>query len=573
MKVIRFLPLILMLCLFSCEQDEALLLTPAEDAESFAKLIETRSATDDFEVFFAQTHVLRPQDPYFGLVSDRPVLIKAHLTSETGEAAPEMLATLTLNGNTTTLELTGPAFLPPATDLSPGKVVHSFDDSYTKTIPKEWVQPGLEITIQAGDKQVQFTDLLIGAPNRIPITMLDAHFFVEGTGDYPSGWEEDMAAKLPMADFDLRRIPNVVFPEVSIAARHGQVRAVRTSSVEDYKTLTGVEFDNEQTTVSMWNKALHAAGGLITERGLFFTNTYNIETNGQGSHLNGLSNINKPGVFFHEFGHTMDLWHWGERGWDSKYPYREAMHGIAAPTKQRGVHAGPTWKYDLEKEEFISPIIDGGFGLRYKKDPMAGGGQADRAPGHLFSHFSDYSVDRARNFLQNKVAVWNESEGVYARWSQATGSYSKIIKHNNGVAFPQEPDTDVISIMASVSYATPEANLVYTPIGPYKGGIIKLFDAENADDRNEANRLYCKAGQCDVSVRVKQAHKEETTYIFPMRVNPSIGKKKWNSLLTRAINLRASDGEVTKVELLYTPRVEEVGLPAVPRILDTWEKE
>lgn len=43
-----------------------------------------------------------------------------------------------------------------------------------------------------------------------------------------------------------------------------------------------------------------------------------------------------------------------------------------------------------------------------------------------------------------------------------------------------------------------------------------------------------------------------------------------NYLKTKAVNLRASDGEVTKVELLYTPDAEKKGLPDEPEILYTW---
>lgn len=571
MKVTKFLPLILFFFVFSCIEEESLSIPQAQEPESFAKSVSLRAETD-FEVFFAQTHVLRPSDPYFGLVSDRPALIKAHLTSESGEAAPEVTATLTLNGETTTLDLVGPTILPPYADLSPGKVVHSFDDSFTKLIPKEWIQPGLEVTIQAGDQQVYFGNLLIGAPNRIPMTMIDAHFFSEGTGDHPDGWQEDMNAKLPTAGLDFRRVP-VVFPEISVAPQNGKRPAARVSSPEHYIEVTGLDFDNEQNTASMWNRALHLAGGMVPERSFFITNMYNIPTNGQGSPFSSVNNINKPGVFFHEFGHALNLWHWANRKWIGEYPYYGDMHGIKAPTDTGNrVHAGPTWKFDLKKGEFISPFIKNGTELRYKKDPMAGGGQADLAPGHIFSHYSDYSADRARRFLEQKAAVWNEELGIYARWNQSDGAYTNTVRHNNGVDFPREANTEVISIMASGSIVTKTANLIYEPIGPYTGGIIDLFDAEDAHDRAEANRLFCKKGRCDVSLRVTQGG-ATTTYIFPMILNTTAAEKSTSGFGTRAINLRESDGDVTKVEMLYTPFVEERGLPTDPEVLDVWEKE
>ena len=46
-------------------------------------------------VFFAQTHVQRPDDPLFRLVADRSALIKVHVISATGATAPSVSATLT----------------------------------------------------------------------------------------------------------------------------------------------------------------------------------------------------------------------------------------------------------------------------------------------------------------------------------------------------------------------------------------------------------------------------------------------------------------------------------------------
>jgi hypothetical protein len=41
---------------------------------------------------------------------------------------------------------------------------------------------------------------------------------------------------------------------------------------------------------------------------------------------------------------------------------------------------------------------------------------------------------------------------------------------------------------------------------------------------------------------------------------------------TYAVNLLASDGEVSKVELLLTPDAEQNGLPTEETIITVWEK-
>lgn len=568
MKSNFFFFLLFLFLFISCLKDEELNLVP-QDPGSTAK-VDFRKSAGDFEVFLAQTHVLRPTDPYFGLTSDRKALLKANPTSLTGEPVP-VKAILSLNGETTTLTLEGPAVLPPPMDMSPGVVVHTFEDSYTAFIPKEWVQPGLTIVVSAGDQEVLLNDLKIGAPNRIPLKMFDVHVFNPSSRD-TFDFLKEMEDRLPTAGFKFDRVANIDFPEVTIPPRDGWAKAARVSSPEEYVELTGKEFDGEQIMAGRWNTALHLAAGFSKNIGIFSTNLHSIDTDGQGSPHSVVGTSSKPGTFFHEFGHGLDLWHWGEKGWVGKYPYYGPMYGIPAPTNSRGAHAGPTWKFDLDKEEFISPVILDGSDYRYKKDPMAGGGAQDLAPGHNLTHFSDYSVDRARTFMEKKVAVWNDELGAYAWWNQDAGAYSSVVGRNNGVEFPREADVEVISIMASVSMVTPQANLVYPPIGPYTSGMIDLFDAENPADRARADRVYCKKGRCDVSVRVVQGG-DTTTYIFPMIVNTTAGEKSSRGFGNRAINLLASDGEVTSVDLLYTPNVEEHGLPESPQVLSSWTRD
>jgi autotransporter-associated beta strand protein len=62
----------------------------------------------------------------------------------------------------------------------------------------------------------------------------------------------------------------------------------------------------------------------------------------------------------------------------------------------------------------------------------------------------------------------------------------------------------------------------------------------------------------------------QKTYIIPASALTSPAQTDASSLETEAINLPASAGAVTKIELLSTPNVEDVGLPANPTVLYTW---
>ncbi len=140
---------------------------------------------------------------------------------------------------------------------------------------------------------------------------------------------------------------------------------------------------------------------------------------------------------------------------------------------------------------------------------------------------------------------------------------------NNGVQFPQQRDVQVISILATMSGAKPAINMVYPPIGPYTSGLIRLFDPTVAADRTAANTLFNLANNCDYCVRVVQGGVTKT-YIMPASALTSPSLTDLASIETEAVNLPAADGAVTKIELLATPNVEDVGLPATPTVFYTW---
>lgn len=137
--------------------------------------------------------------------------------------------------------------------------------------------------------------------------------------------------------------------------------------------------------------------------------------------------------------------------------------------------------------------------------------------------------------------------------------------------YPIERDVDVITVMAATSAVHPQATLIYPPIGPYSSGIIETFDPSIEEDRIKAKQIFCEEGGCDLSLRITQGGKE-SVYMLRQSLDPSEDPTKMSSLKTQAINLKAAEGDVAKVELLSTPDAEVDGLPDRPRILDAWEK-
>ncbi|MFK8162689.1 MAG: hypothetical protein AB8H12_09530, partial [Lewinella sp.] len=111
------------------------------------------------EVFVAQTHRHEIGHPLFFMVGHRPALLQLAVTGS--GAAPDVQVMGTRNGSTLgTLCLKGPANLPVAIDLR----TPDFANYFSVTLPKDWVQDGLELVVTAGAQSRTITpeDLKIG---------------------------------------------------------------------------------------------------------------------------------------------------------------------------------------------------------------------------------------------------------------------------------------------------------------------------------------------------------------------------------------------------------------------------
>ena len=536
----------------------------------FFGIATARAVTID-AVYFAQTHVQKADNPYFGLVGNREALIKVHVTDPATPASPAVTATLTLNAQNLVVPLTGPATLPASIPDGLGVVQHSKTNTFTGILPAAWVKTGLQVTVNAGAATTTITNMKVGAPTKVIMTMFDVQYFADTNDTYPTNTFTELEAKWPVADLEVRRLGHVVFPELVIPPRQDVgTKAVRIKSKAEYFTQTNLSFDGEQSAALEWNGALKRAAGQSGRWSLYYLNVYNAYAGGQAGGFAGVGSGTSLGILHHELGHALSLPHWGD---NAAYPYKGAMHGIQAPAIYNGTHAGPAWAFHLPTRAFIPPTVQsnnvgGNPAGTYKADPMQGGGTGFQEPAYLMNHFSDYSVNQMKSYLEGHVVVWNSTLNSYASWNQSAGAYTTTVT-NNGVQFPTTRDVPVISIMASVCGANPGINMVYPPIGPYTSGLIRLFDPTVAADRTAAQSIFAPTSGCDYCVRVVQGGVTKTYMLAASNLSTADPYQE-SSLLTEAINLPASDGAVTKIELLSTPNAEDVGLPANPTVLYTW---
>ncbi|NVJ62253.1 MAG: hypothetical protein HWE27_17835 [Gammaproteobacteria bacterium] len=551
-----FFPILIAVLLNACS---------TEDEEDNSSGGTDWSKTTIDAVFLAQTHVLAPDDPLFKLVGNRPALLKVQVTDPDQVLAPQVTVELQLGSDLSTLTLQGPENLPAVFNGALGQVDHNFEDSFTVLIPAQWIQPGLSIEVKAADYSSIY-DINVGAPTAVNMKMFDVHYFGQGSGDYPAGTFDELASKWPVSRLSVERIRGLNFNTMIIPARP-DVGApnVKVTSTQDYLDQTGLRFDGEQAAALQWVHALSAAGG-NQDTAMCYINIIGVPAGGQAG---GFDGVGAPGVGIlnHELGHALSLPHWGN---NANYPYRGEMHGIPAPEQE--THVGPTWAFDIPTMTFIPPTVqansDRGVEGTYKASPMQGGGTGDQEEPFLMRHFSDYGVNQMQNYLESKVAI--SRDGGWFKWNDSNKSYSSPITNGIGVRYPIEQDVQVISVMAATSLADMNLNMLYPPIGPYQGNLILTFDPNNEDDRNAAANNYCPAAGCDFSLRITQGGVTKT-YMLAASGDPDGDRFNQNSLKTVAINLRASDGEVTQVQLLLTPDAQESGLPANPQVLDSYQ--
>lgn len=517
-------------------------------------------------IYFAQTHILPAEAPYLALVGNRDTLIKVQVLAPGNPRAPKVEAAFSVGDEEETIVLDGPSRLPEVFDAAPGSVEHSAEDSFIGVIPKAMMKPGLQVTVRSQSSETT-QNLKVGAPNPMSIKMFDVHYFFHSDRDYQysAKFLQEWEAKLPVSEMQASRVTDAVFRELVIPAR-ADLPHVKISERAEYEVKTGRPFDGEVAAARKWATALTQANGL-EHTGLRWLNVIGIQSDGSGGNFGAVSGFAQAGVFHHEAGHAFGLGH----NTSEDYPYRGEMHGIAAP--ESDVHAGPTWAFDLSSLTFISPVnqtrlMESGERV-YKQDPMRGGGAGDQEEPFLFRHFSDFNVFRMNDFITNKLAV--ERGGQFYRWNAEDEAYTEQAStlDNVGIVFPLEQEVEVYSVMAAcfLGPGYEDINMIYPPLGPYLGNLMSTFDPRSADDRADAiARGFVPEGGSDYTLRILQG--EETSYyMLPASGGATDDPLDFQTLQTRAVNVRASLGRVTEVTLLHTPDAEVNGLPAEPEVL------
>lgn len=512
----------------------------------------------------------------------------------------------------------------PATE-SAGAAFRS--NSYTATIPAQWMQQGVQLKVSANNYQTStFLDPL-DINNAGELTLKILPFYVYGASSGVGGaptlaqtqlpdaiTQQELFAKWPLAKLDVQThgAGFIQWPYMIISPRGGNP-AYRALSKNDQK-------DGFATMGAVLNvfSALRSANGDSATNNIYYaplimwdnTGTYQGPGGGLGGGHRGTGNFNYTGIFIHEVGHAFGLPHQGTAYLDGKYPYID------------GSLKGSTWGFDQIKQEFLAPFLPSSSarfsncltnpvgrptdtqGRCVKRDPMWAGNK-DQAVGYKYATFSDFSTAQMQQDINATIHIDPYSATGYSKWDAAKKQRLPITPTtqkgglgglDNGL--PTATNVDVYSIVMTYSNAPCNAatnptsvcnaagvdtniSQIY-PTTVHKGNLRRLIDPTNPAElativpNSSTNYWYCKNGGCDYTIKVTYA--DTTTWYaviqggfrpwFKDTLPPSAAAQdpySSSSFKTWGINAPATQ-PIAKIELLSTPQVWN-GFPVAPTVL------
>ena len=208
--------------------------------------------------YFAQTHVIDLDDQnrwtvnngamtrsWFPVLADREMLFKANFVSDDNFRSTDITATLYLylGGERLALEMDPPTdeFLPAHFEKAEGKVVHQFDDSFTVSVPANWVKPGLkwelgwcvysDDPVYANCRLEEKRSLSIGPRVKFHANFFAFRFFNFGMSEaLVDNFVDELSQRLPVSDFIVRRPKVYHFPQILVPAHGGHPPRIVSSS-------------------------------------------------------------------------------------------------------------------------------------------------------------------------------------------------------------------------------------------------------------------------------------------------------------------------------------------------------
>lgn len=587
----------------------------------------------------AQTHVLPPEGKSWGPPVPRLASETLHLTGgrealalvrlAVSDASRPLLEGLDRNGALLgSVALAAPAALPLTESNGPAYG----SDLYSATVPAAWLAPGLQLRAKADNYlpgAVQSP--LVGADMAFTLRVLPFYLFgateansnmpLSATGALPQAAADEFFAKLPIARLSTGNHPagRVSWPTVVIGPRSDAGGTAQPAYVVSNASQQQDGFAVMSAVLPILREIMRANGELPLAVQYYAplvmldsSGAYTSSGGGLGGGDVGTGDTAFAGIFIHEQGHAFGLPHQGEAFDGEKYPY------------DWGSLKGSLWGYDVNKREFLTPLVPATAsraagclsdtfagharavderGRCIKQDPMQSG-SGDQASGYRFATFSDYSAAMVQRNLEglttdNGDGTHRYSGGQIVRDASFAGGYKRWdtldrrwvnfdpATTQGGIFgldqnLPILRDVPVHTVALTISHArTAGATQIYPPFS-YTGNRLRRIDPSNADDRASivpdtgTYFWYCRNGGCDYTLRASYANGTVRHVLLqggfrpfnqPSGAPPASASDARNSdSFERFVVNLPGDAALTRLELLDTPMVWQ-GLPANPAVL------
>lgn len=303
--------------------------------------------------WFAQTHLMETNWPFFNLVQERAIFMKLDVTDPAGGVAPQISVKASWTGGSGTACMVRPKSgkLPKTVDMKPQPAAHDLTTSYTLTIPSSWAKPGLALTVTvngvAAAKVYTKAVLKMKMRPKAQAVFIDALLF----GDTQVLGERDSIRKEFTARFPYSSVAwytfnsgkPLSFPKIIIAPRgdgmtpNGQPASHPAVWADRKPSCTDAEKAASKCTVysgyGVLSFTISLMGAFKEAFGMGSSSIW-YAGHGKNSGLGGGLGGGLKGsgddyqlIMNHELGHGMDLPHWGastgshQTGDGRKYPY------------------------------------------------------------------------------------------------------------------------------------------------------------------------------------------------------------------------------------------------------------
>jgi hypothetical protein len=373
------------------------------------------------DVFIAQTHVLRPQDPYLQLIQNRWALIKLNASSASGAPAPDFTAIV---HDADGLELgrvllTGEKKLPTSLDLPrqdhlASQRGHNDQDSYIAPLKEEWIKPGISITLTANGQPLALPHYQeetfafqpkVGADLNLPLRIMRIahHIDNDWTIDDPiDQWGNAIVAGLPIKQLNLYSYPSVSFNQFA-SFKDGFYAVYTGNKTEPGSDPHAGNGGFKGAISASYDLAYRLRRANVGNNEISYVAFFPDPYGGLGGAQQGGGSAS-AGVFIHEIGHAMDLPH---NISDPHYPYKSGYQA--------------SWSYNQVTQQYLPNFsIDKNHNYYPNTDPM-NSSLGSRLPGQVFAFFSDYNTLKNYQFVKqqyqwypNQISGEDSEDGGFA---------------------------------------------------------------------------------------------------------------------------------------------------------------